>query len=317
MKKIYSLLIVGFLALAISCADDSLDPLQFKSVKKGTILALRGTQLKNIYVNGLPGAELFPKIATGTEKFNFDAEYLSEDPSTLSSFDIYVIKKTGSTREKVLLTNIPFSSFKTTSDYARPWVSVSLSVVDIFKKLGLSGTFPLSDADINTLLTTYAFGVQMECDLNLTDGTKVLASDLVAAGLYQSNQFYPAQKLTYAMTDYCAYDANSWSGVYASQESGACCNSLEDNKFTQDPSDPNKWIMDNWWGDAVDAYVVFTPSTQPDDQIVTVPTQTTSEGGVASGTGTYNQCLKTMTISCKYVLGGATYQWTYSLTPKN
>lgn len=320
MKKIYNIFIVGFLALAFSCADDNLDPLQFKSVKKGTILALRGTQLKNIYVNGIPGAELFPKIATGSEKFNFDAEFLSEDPNSLSSFDIYVIKRTGSAREKVFLSNVPFSSFKTTSDYLRPWVSVSLSSADILSKLGI--TFPLDKSEIDALLTTYGFGVQMECDLNLTDGTKVLASDLVAAGLYQSDQFYPAQKLTYAMTDYCSYDAASWSGQWFGDEVGTGVSSPDggDNLGNFVAIGPNQWRFDNFFGDGTGVYakIEFTPSSDPDTQIVKylndpgLSYQVNSKGKI-SGSGTYNQCLQTLSLNTTYVIGTTTYKWRYDL----
>src|SRR5262245_46073094 len=119
------------LAFALSCSDDSKDPMMLNQVKKGTILALRGVQLHNIYDLGAPGAELFPKIATGTEKFAFDAEFLSEDPNSMASFDIFAIKKISATAtERVKLLNVPFSQFKKTADYDRPWVSVSISVVD-------------------------------------------------------------------------------------------------------------------------------------------------------------------------------------------
>ena len=56
-----------------SCEDSSTDPLQMSAVKKGTVLALRGQQLTNIYSLGIPGAEFFPRIINGTEKFEFDA----------------------------------------------------------------------------------------------------------------------------------------------------------------------------------------------------------------------------------------------------
>src|SRR5215510_10709862 len=116
MKKILSsLFLVAF--VAFSCADESLDPYQIDKIQKGTLLALRGTQLSNIYDAGLPGAEFFPKAITGDEKFEFDAEYLSEDPTTLASFDVYVIKRTkvGNTitRDRIFVKNVPFSEFKT------------------------------------------------------------------------------------------------------------------------------------------------------------------------------------------------------------
>jgi len=325
MKKlIYSLVIILAVAVVVSCSDDSLDPLQLKKVQKGTILALRGQQLQNIYVDGIPGAELFPKIATGSEKFQFDAEFLSEDPTTLASFDIYVIKNIGA-REKVLLANIPFSQF-TTADGSRPTVSVTLNAVDILTKaLGHAPTYPngvLDDADIKTLLSTYAFGVQMEIDLNLTDGSKVYASDLVAAGLYASNQFYPAQKLTYAMTDYCPYDAASWSGQWFGDEVGPGVASPVggDNLGSFVSIGPNKWRFDNFFGDGagVFANIEFFPSSDPDTQIVKylndpgLDYQVNVEGKI-SGSGTYNQCLQTLSLTTTYKVGTATYTWRYDL----
>lgn len=311
MKKAIRIKLLLFvLLITFSCADESLDPLHINQVKKGTLLALRGTQLNNIYVLGVPGAELFPRIATGTEIFSFDAEYLSDDPNSLESMDIYVIKREGSTRTKVFTKNVPFAAFKNDGTYLRPWVSVSLTFKDdILPKLGVDNTFPLSDAAVETLLTTYAFGVNLEIDLNLVDGTKALASDLVAAGLFASNQFYPAQKLTYAMTDYCQYDANSWGGKWIGTEVPG---SVDKNTLVQDASDPNKYVMNNWWGDGVDAFLIFSPSTDPNSQVVTVPKQTTSEGGIAQGVGTYNQCLGTFTINCTYEISGSTYVFVYN-----
>jgi hypothetical protein len=206
MKKyIYSILTMVFAGIAFSCEDTSLDPLQMDNVKKGTILALRGQQLTNIYTLGLPGAELFPRAIEGTETFDFDAEYLADDPSTLESFDIYVEKKlAGGATERVLVKTVAGSEFKSTDDYLRPWVSVSIPVTEILAAIGIPDYSDPGVPDI--LLTTYKFGINLSSDLNLTDGTVVPAADIVAAGLFASNQFYPAQKLTYAMTDYCPED---------------------------------------------------------------------------------------------------------------
>jgi hypothetical protein len=194
-----------FAGIAFSCEDTALDPLQMNNVKKGTILALRGQQLTNIYSLGLPGAELFPRAIEGTETFDFDAEFLAEDPSTLESFDIYAEKKlAGGAIERVLVKNVPGSEFKTTDDYLRPWVSVSIPMTDILAAIGIPDYTDPAVQDI--LLTTYKFGININSDINLTDGTVIPAADIVAAGLFQSDQFYPAQKLTYAMTDYCPED---------------------------------------------------------------------------------------------------------------
>src|SRR6187402_1382293 len=143
MKKfIYSLLVIASVGFVVSCEDEELDPMQLAKIKKGTILALRGTQLDNIYFEGIPGAEFFPRIMNGTEKFDFDAEYLAEDVNTLESFDIYVIKKVTGGTERVHIKNVPASEFKTTPDYVRPWVSVSLNLTDIVEALGLDFDAP-------------------------------------------------------------------------------------------------------------------------------------------------------------------------------
>jgi hypothetical protein len=209
MKKILKtiLVIITFAAVLISCAEESLDPLNVSAVKKGSILALRGTQLENIYFKGLPGYEVFPKALDGTERFDFDAEYLAEDPSTLESFDIFVIKRTKSgntiTTERLPLKSVSASEFKTTDDYSRPWVSVSIPFSDILDIIGLD---PNAPDFVTTIFENYPSGISIEADLNLTDGSKVLASELVAAGLFQSNQFYPAQRLNIAVTNYCPED---------------------------------------------------------------------------------------------------------------
>jgi hypothetical protein len=281
-----------------SCEDSSLDPLQMDNVKKGTILALRGQQLTNLYSLGIPGAEFFPRIINGTEKFEFEAEYLAQDVSTLESFDIYVIKRVGSTTERVFLTNISGSAFQQTDDYLRPSVSVSLNLTDILDAIGLSDYE--DPAVVNELLTTYKFGINLESDLNLTDGTKVLAADIVDVGLFASNQFYPAQKLTYSVTDFCPYEAN-WQGTYTANEIYAAGVYGPYNvTFTQDPGDPNRYNFTNFWDYGLPAYVVFTPTADdPDGQIVEFPDQVV-DGVDLSGTGTYDQCLGTFKIQTKY-----------------
>ena len=205
MKKIlYSLIILASVAFVISCADDSLDPLPTKTVIKGTMLALRGDQLNTIYFDGeTDGATFFANHVVGNETFDFDTEFLSSDPTSLASFDIYTIKKTwngkGYTSERVLVTNIPGSQFKKTDDYANPWTSVSIKLTDILAKIGMD---PINNpADQDTLLKRYEFGIAIQSDINLTDGTKVLSSQIQAAGLFQSDQFYPAQVLTYGVRD--------------------------------------------------------------------------------------------------------------------
>jgi len=309
MKKIYSLAIFALFAIVVSCTDDSLDPLNFKSVKKGTLLALRGDFLQNIYVKGEPGAKFIPLIADGTEKFTFDAEFLSGDPASLASMDVYVEKKPS--LERVFLKNIPFSEFKNDGKYPRPWVTVSIPLSDILTKIGITPNYPLDPADVNTLVTAYKFGINVITDLNLTDGSKVMADDLVAAGLYQSNQFYPAQNLAYNVVNFCAYDEVTWGGAFTANEiysNGA----YGPYTITLAPTgNPNEFLMTDFWdvGPTHTALIQFTASTDPDTQIVTFPDQMV-DGVALSGTGTYDECTKTFKIQTLY----GTDEWRYEFS---
>jgi hypothetical protein len=307
MKKSYILFLIALLAIGISCRDESLDPLKFAEVKKGTILALRGKQLDNIYVKAKPGAEVFPKIATGTEKFVFDAEFLADDVTTLASVDVYAIKVSGTTSTRELLTNVPFSQFKSDAAYQRPWVTISIDFPYILSKIGLTNTFPLSAATINTLLTTYRAGINIECDLNLTDGTKVLAAEIVSQGLFGSNQFYPAMRLNYAMTDYCSYVATDWAGTFDATELSELFGAYGpyNATFTQDGTNPNKFTTDNWYDSGIPVYFIFTPSVDPSTQIITVPSQPNplNTARTIVGSGTYNSCIGEAAITMTYSQG--------------
>jgi hypothetical protein len=310
MKKIFkNIFFVALVAFVFSCADDSLDPYQIDKIKKGTILALRGTQLSNIYDAGLPGAEFFPKAIAGDETFDFDAEFLSEDPTILESFDIYIIKKTKvgttTTRERIFMKNVPFSEFKTTDDYLRPWVSVSMDLEDILAKIDI--TYPLDQDEIDILLDTYKSGINIECDLNLKDGSQVLASQIVSGSLFASDQFYPAQKLTYAVTDYCAYEADSWAGDFDATELSEIFGSYGPYTVTlaQDGVNPDKYSADNWYDSGIPIYFIFSPSTNVVTQIITLPAQPNPNNTARTieGEGTYNQCTGELKINMTYTQG--------------
>ena len=334
-KSIYSIAILFSVAFVLSCTDDSLDPLQQKNVKKGTLLALRGTQLNNLYVKGIAGAEVFPKIMTGTEKFAFDGEFLSADPNSLASVDVYVIKK-GTGGGRILMSNVPFSQFKNDGTYKNPWVSISYDMNSVLAKLGLP---PAGDPIYlgntgNPLLTAYQPGINFEADLNLVDGSKIPASDIVAAGLFQSNQFYPAMLLTWTMTDYCAYVANSWSGKWLGDEVGVGVGGTDDlGNFAAVAADT--WKMDNFFGYSPTAaglgpfaVIKFSASTNPGNQVVTyvndtgLKYQTVNDcfwaAGACtnmqlSGSGTYSQCTQTMSINTVYTDKTTTFKWVYNL----
>jgi hypothetical protein len=215
-NSIKNLSIVFLIAMGFSCADEALDPLQREKVKKGTLLALRGSQLEAIYFGGEAyGAAFFANDIRGNETFDYDAEFLSEDPNSLESFDTYVIKRvqniklnektnkndtTYSNGSRVLFSNTPFSQFKKTEDYKGPWVSVSIKLTDVLSKIE-EAPDPNDKEAFKKFSRAYAEGIQIEIDLNLVGGVKVLSADLVATGLYESDQFYPAQRLLYGVED--------------------------------------------------------------------------------------------------------------------
>ncbi len=320
MRKITQslILILTLSFLYSSCSDESLDPLQVNKIQKGKLLALRGTALDNIYFEGIPAGEFFPRIATAADKFTFEAEYLSENPKSLESVDFFVIKQVGNTNTRVLLKNVPFSEFVNDGKYVNPWVTVTLPLSDVLTKIGLPSTFPMSSTTINELLSTYKFGINIEADLNLTDGSKALAENVVAAGLFQSDQFYPAQKLAYAVTEFCVYDANSWVGTYDATE---IYSDVVKDPYTitisADPVVANRFIIDNFnnKGTGITAYFDISPSTSagiysetakfPDQSVATLPSAT----NITKSSGSYFQCDNTISLNLTY--GGKA--WTYSL----
>ncbi|MFZ5999051.1 MAG: hypothetical protein ACOYW3_00950, partial [Bacteroidota bacterium] len=143
-------------------------------------------------------------------------------------------------------------------------------------------------------------------DLNLRDGAKVLASEMVAAGLYSSNQFYPAQKLTYTVTDYCSFNAAQWAGDYEATENSEFNGSYGPYGVSISASSTaNRFNIDNWYDQQIPIYIVFEPSVDVDTQIVKAPLQAdaNNEGRTIEGVGVYNQCLGEITMDFTYKNG--------------
>src|ERR1041385_3564461 len=122
-------------------------------------------------------------------------------------------------------------------------------------------------------------------------------------------------------SDYGPFDRSFWLGAFTGDEHGTCCEGGHDKTvFSADPSDPNTIIMTNFWGDGdeVTAKLVFTPSTSKDNQVVTLPAQTTGadDGTIPAVTGTYDQCTQTIkfeAIPYHYNLNGKTYTFGYTI----
>jgi hypothetical protein len=278
--------------------------LKTKEVKKGKLLALRGTQLDNLYNQVVNGAEFFPRVISGEETFDFDAEYLSDDPKSLESFDIYAVKKTpvgdDVKTDRIHLLNVPFSQFKTTSDYKGPWVSVSIKLVDIFKAIGITD---YSDPDVvDELLSVYQPGIDIESDLNLSDGTILPSSEIIAQGLFESDQFYPAMRLVYSSVEFCPYEGpTSWDGVtFRTLEINDDGTVSDFYDVTLEATGDNEYTIHGLGIDTPeDIVVAFTPAeTTPHDQEITFVSTKVQDITITAekSGGTYDQCDKIFSL---------------------
>ena len=125
-------------------------------------------------------------------------------------------------------------------------------------------------------------------------------------------------KLLVSVLDaHCPFVPSDFTGTWDSEEvpvPGGCnCSSTETQHIIQDSANPNKLIMDNFFGDGVGnatVYMIFSVSTTAKDQTIEVPEQVTEEGGTATGTGTYDQCRGTFTLHVHY----DQYEWIYIFT---
>jgi hypothetical protein len=122
---------------------------------------------------------------------------------------------------------------------------------------------------------------------------------------------------------YTATDTSGWSGDYSGAEKNLIVDGVAQGNGSTDAitikadlTTPNGLIMNNFFGDGagITVHFVLNPSTNLNDQLVTVPVQQTDDPGTASGSGTYNQCTKALNISVTYVAFGSTFQWTYVIT---
>jgi len=191
MKNIFYLALVSL--FIFSCTDPEKDPLRIADIKKGSYIALRGTAYSNLYEDAfLGGVDTFAVTGDASkETFEFEADYLSEDQSTLASVDIYA--KYNSSGTLVKITNIPGSTFVAPTGATTRRGKITIPLNDILSKTGkkLSDIAP-ADPD-NGIINKFV----IQCDVNLTDGTIVKASSIVNSSLYESDLFYPAHFLNY------------------------------------------------------------------------------------------------------------------------
>jgi hypothetical protein len=190
MKNIFYILTLSAFIFT-SCEDPELDPLQFNKIKKGSILALRGQSYDNLgEENYLGGVDTVSNKADASkESFEFEADFLAEDQSTLASVDVFAKFKSNGVRTKVA--TIPESVFVLTGNYKRGKINIPLT--EILKVTGKKlSDIPASDFD-NGIFSNFI----IESDINLKDGSIVKASSVINSSLSESAQFYPAHTLNY------------------------------------------------------------------------------------------------------------------------
>jgi hypothetical protein len=113
---------------------------------------------------------------------------------------------------------------------------------------------------------------------------------------------------TIEVAAFCDYDASTWEGDYSALEDYGDGDTYGpyDVTFVQDGTDPNKFIFDNFWDSGITAYVIFNPNSNT----ITFPDQDDGDGEAISGSGTYEQCTNTFTITTEYA--GYTFEYVFT-----
>ena len=171
-------------ALGLSCTDEEKDPFLFDQVAKGTILALRnGDSQDNFFIKNAPSG------FTGGEVFTYDAELLAEDQESLQEVQVYAGLFAA---PRVLVKTIESSAFTVPSGGVNKTGTVTVPLADILNALGLV------QSELDTL---NEFAISITTDLQLTDGSTILASSIVNSGLRESQVFFPVHNLIYFAKD--------------------------------------------------------------------------------------------------------------------
>lgn len=183
--KNFLMLMVGLLVVAAACTDPDKDPLRFEQIKKGTLIALRGTATDILAEPANRGAMDTFSISGNVADFSldFEADLLADDINSLTEVQVYASLTENAGR--VRIGTVPGSAFSVAAGAGiYPRASVSIPMSDILSPLGKA---------INEFTPNqYIF---IECDLTLTDGSTVPASSFTNTSLFESALFYPAHKM--------------------------------------------------------------------------------------------------------------------------
>jgi hypothetical protein len=182
MKKLLFILSVVSIGFA-SCTDDSKDPILFSQVKNGSLLAVRGEAWDSLNTIGF--ADMFSVSSATMDVFKFDADFISDNINNLAKVTVYAKFKTGA---RVKVAEVDGAKFVVPTGGKYPRGNVSIPLQTILTAIGKTR------ADFNPANFD---SITIESDLDLKDGSKVLASSVVNSSLFESAHFYPAQSLSY------------------------------------------------------------------------------------------------------------------------
>ncbi|MCB0489532.1 MAG: hypothetical protein R2820_01300 [Cyclobacteriaceae bacterium] len=188
MKRIMNKIIVlTMVVVAVACTDDSLDPFRLSELKKGSLLALRGSD--GTAGNLDPDANFFFRDnLTGNETFTYVADFISEDQTLLSGVQVYARLAISNEPEgaRVLIKTVPGSAFVAPSGTTTRQGTVSVTLDEVLTAMSLGNPDTLSRTNL-----------LIESDIELTDGTIVPSSAIVNSGLFAASAFFPAHQLNY------------------------------------------------------------------------------------------------------------------------
>ncbi|MBK8700355.1 MAG: hypothetical protein IPN29_12830 [Saprospiraceae bacterium] len=188
--KIFNIILLASVLIS-ACTDPELDPLQRDKLKSGSTLALRGQSVTNLSSEDFAtGVDTFNLLADNSNKtFSFTCDFVSENISDLQSVDVFVVAK--GTRTKVL--NVPASAFVKAEGTNFNRATITIPHKTLFDAAG-GDICAFKPSDVVSGTISY---IDIENDINLSDGTIVPASAIVNSSLFESTAFYPAHKLRY------------------------------------------------------------------------------------------------------------------------
>lgn len=186
MKNIFSIFILGLVFAFSACTDPDLDPLRTDQIKKSALISLRGAAADFLNdAKNLGSVDAFSKTADlSKEAFNFDADFIAEDITSLANVEIFAKATEKSARVKVATVDGSVFTVRSGAKYPTGTIAVPLKTILDAIKVDAS---KLEDDSY----------IYMECDITLKNGDKIAASDITNSSLFETAFFYPAHKLNY------------------------------------------------------------------------------------------------------------------------